>query len=170
MSIAAVLGVGIVGTAPSIQDPMTSTDKDREIVKEIATINLSEIELGKLAYENGTSSFGKTYGERMMHDHKEAQSELESIASRMEVYLPKGMDSKHQAMWAHLSRTRGAAFDRMYSKDMMMGHEKVFFKFKKWEDEVSDSGLKAYIVKYRPIIQTHQIIAREAYNQKGTSW
>lgn len=152
------------------QMPMMMSQSDADIVREMATINLSEIELGKLAMQNGSAGFGRDYGSLMVDDHTKAQDELASLASRTDTWLPVGMDVKHRAMHAHLCRMSGEAFDRSYARDMSNGHEEVYWKMMKWRDQVSDPAIKSYIDKYAPIVMSHQITAREAWNMRFWWW
>lgn len=152
------------------QTSMMLSKSDAEIMREIAIVNLSEIEIGKLAMQNGSAGFGRDYGSMMVDDHTAAQNELASLAARTDTWLPVGMDVKHRAMYTHLFRVVGDAFDRSYSRDMAMGHEAVYGKMMMWRDQVSDTALKSYIDKYAPIVRSHQITAREAWNMLYWWW
>jgi putative membrane protein len=92
--------------------------------------NLAEVQLGKMASEKASNSDVKAFGQMMVKDHTEANSELKQIAMRMNIQTPAQIDQKHKDLSDKLSKLSGAEFDREYINAMVMGHEEVLGKLR----------------------------------------
>jgi len=75
---------------------------------------MTEVQLGLLAADQGTSQDVRDFGSKMVVDHGKANDELKSIASSKNITLPEKLDTKHQAMVDKMSKMSGAAFDKAY--------------------------------------------------------
>src|SRR5437763_14745814 len=64
------------------------TQPDMNFMKEAAAGGLAEVELGKLAQQNGQSDQVKQFGARMVTDHGNANQQLTSLASGKGMTLP----------------------------------------------------------------------------------
>src|SRR2546429_9944716 len=76
---------------------------DRHFITEAAEDGLAEVELGKIAQQNASSAEVKQFGQRMADDHSKANQELEGIASKLGVTVPKQPGGKHAKMVKELS-------------------------------------------------------------------
>src|SRR6266550_654176 len=74
------------------------SQKDMEFMKNAAIGGMAEVELGKLAQQNGHSQQVKDFGSRMVQDHSQAGDQLKSIAQQKGVQLPDQLDGEHRAM------------------------------------------------------------------------
>src|SRR5437879_52611 len=68
---------------------------DMSFVKDAAIGGLAEVELGKLAQQNGQDNQVKQFGARMEQDHGKANDELSKIATGKGMTLPQQLDAKH---------------------------------------------------------------------------
>jgi putative membrane protein len=139
---------------------MSLTSSDQKFALEAAMGGMAEVEMGRLAVQHGSSAAVKQFGQRMVDDHSQANSELMQLASTKGITLPTGLDAKHQSEIAKMSQLSGAAFDRAYSKEMVKDHEKDVALFQKQSMRGADSDLKSLAAKTLPTLQEHLQMAR----------
>jgi len=136
------------------------TAKDRDFMMDAAMGGLEEVALGHIAAQKGTSDAVKQFGERMVTDHTQANTELTTLASSKGVTLPTTLDEKHQKDITKLSAMSGAEFDRAYSKMMLSDHNKDVSEFEKQSTKATDPDLKAFASKTLPTLQEHLQLAK----------
>jgi putative membrane protein len=105
------------------------TSQDRDFLMDAAMGGLEEVELGRLAAQQGTSEAVKQFGQRMVDDHSKANTELMTLAQTKGITLPTALDEKHQKDVTKLTAMSGADFDRAYSKMMLSDHTKDVSEF-----------------------------------------
>lgn len=139
---------------------MAVSSADRKFATTAAMDGMTEVELGRLAAERGSSDAVKQFGQRMVDDHSKANDELKQWAETAGVMLPTALDAKHQAMVAKMSGLSGAAFDKAYAKEMVKAHTKAVQLFQREADRGTDSGLKSFASSKLPTLQEHLQMAR----------
>ena len=87
----------------------TGMAADMRFAKNAAVGGMTEVKLGQLAAEKGSSDQVKQFGQKMVDDHSKAADELKSIAAANKMTLPTSLDAKHQAMVDKLSGMTGEA-------------------------------------------------------------
>jgi len=141
--------------------------QDRNFLMDAAMGGLMEVELGRLAAQQGTSDAVKQFGQRMVDDHSKANQELMSVASSKGITLPTEIDEKHRKEMTKLSGLSGAEFDREYGKMMLSDHRKDVSEFEKQSTRGTDADLKAFASKTLPTLQEHLQMAEALPGAKG---
>ena len=136
------------------------SSRDRDFVMEAAMGGMMEVELGRVAAQQGTSDAVKQFGQRMVDDHSKANAELMTLATSKGITLPTTIDEKHREDVTKLSAMTGAEFDRAYAKRMLRDHEKKLSNFEKESNRGSDPDIKAFAAKTIPTIQEHLQMAK----------
>lgn len=131
------------------------TSQDRNFIMDAAMGGMMEVELGRIAAQQGMSDAVKQFGQRMVDDHSKANSELMSLASSKGITLPAELDAKHREHVTKLSGMSGADFDREYTKMMVSDHRKDVSEFEKESTRATDPDLKAFATKTLPTLQEH---------------
>jgi putative membrane protein len=131
------------------------TSQDRNFVMDAAMGGMMEVELGRVAAQQGMSDAVKQFGQRMVDDHSQANTELMSLASSKGITLPAQLDEKHREHVTKLSAMSGADFDREYGKMMLSDHRKDVSEFEKQSTRGTDADLKAFASKTLPTLQEH---------------
>jgi putative membrane protein len=139
---------------------------DMKFAMTAAQDGMTEVELGRLAVQKGTSDAVKQFGQRMIDDHSTANQQLMQLASSKGMTLPTTLDAKHAAMVAKFQRLSGAQFDRAYAKQMVQDHRKAVDLFQKEADRGMDADLKAFASQTLPTLQGHLSMA-QALNGGG---
>ncbi len=135
------------------------SSQDRNFIMDAAMGGLEEVELGRVAAQQGMSAEVKQFGQRMVDDHSQANSELTSLASSKGITLPTELDQKHRSEVTKLSGMSGADFDREYTKMMVSDHRKDVSEFEKQSTRGTDADLKAFATKTLPTLQEHLRLA-----------
>ncbi|MEO8627682.1 MAG: DUF4142 domain-containing protein [Betaproteobacteria bacterium] len=156
----------IVQNASADQTTAASTDSkvsaaDRKFMRNAAMDGMAEVELGRIASQNGASDQVKQFGQHMVDDHGKANDELKSLAQTKGVSLPEKTDSKHTKLIAHMQKLSGAAFDRAYVSEMLKDHKADVAAFNKESTHANDADLKAFAAKTTPTLKSHLQMAQQ---------
>jgi putative membrane protein len=146
---------------------MSSQDKD--FVMEAAMGGLMEVDLGRIAAQQGSTDAVKQFGQRMVDDHSKVNSELASLASTKGITVPAELDEKHRNEVTKMSKLTGAEFDRAYSKMMLNDHVKDVAAFEKQSKKATDPDLKAFAAKTLPTLQEHLQMAKALTSTSGAT-
>jgi putative membrane protein len=147
----AITSSGMSSTGHESAKPLS----DKQFIMMAAQGGMTEVDLGKVATENGSSSQVKGFGARMVKDHSMADDELKSIAEKKGVTLSSSLDAKHQAMVDKMSKLSGPAFDKAYINGMVRDHEKTVAMFKEESESGQDPEVKAFAAKTLPTLEDH---------------
>jgi putative membrane protein len=128
---------------------------DTSFIETAAQGGMTEVELGKLAEQNASSSDVKQFGTRMVTDHSKADADLKSIADKKGVTVPSTLDAKHQAMVTKFQHLSGPAFDKAYVHMMVKDHEKDASVFRAESQEGTDPDVKAFAGDTLKVIEMH---------------
>jgi len=140
---------------------------DRAFVMEAAMGGMMEVELGRVAAQQGTSDAVKQFGQRMVDDHSKANDELKQVATTKGLTLPAELDEKHKNDLAKMSKLTGAEFDKAYSKAMLSDHNKDVAAFEKQSKKGTDPDIKAFAAKTLPTLQEHLQLAKALNGEKA---
>jgi putative membrane protein len=105
--------------------PGAANVSDIVFIKSISFGSRAEVELGKLADSRASDAGVKSFAQRMVKDHGEANGKLASTARAAKVELPKDLDAEHVAAREELSRLNGRDFDLKYVDAQIKDHQKA---------------------------------------------
>jgi len=128
---------------------------DKIFVMKAAQGGMTEVNLGQLAADKGTSHTVKDFGEEMVTDHGNANTQLNSIAISKGITLPSKLDSKHQEMVDNLEGLSGADFDKAYVEAMIVAHTKDNSLFSKEATFGKDADIKSFAAKTDEMVKMH---------------
>ena len=96
-----------------------------EFVHEIALMNLSEIELSRMALDKSASGDIKSFAQQVINDDEAAGNQLKEIVSGHQIDWPSQLDDKYKGSVDDLAKEQGLDFDRDYAKAMVDGHQNL---------------------------------------------
>jgi putative membrane protein len=96
---------------------------DGDFVHDVASKNMAEIELSRMALDKATSADIKTFAQKVIADHGVAGDQLKSVVSGRPIDWPAQLDDKHREAADELAKKQGADFEREYVKAMVEGHQ-----------------------------------------------
>ena len=144
-----------------------SAKGDQAFADKAAVAGMAEVELGKMATQQGSNAKVKSFGQTMVTDHTKSGDELKSIAKAKNITLPTTLDATHQATRDKLAKLSGAEFDRAYMDAMVMGHQTVASEMTTEANGGTDPQLKAFAAKTLPTVQMHLKMAQDIQKEVG---
>lgn len=130
-------------------------------VTAVVETGLFEIAAGELAQANTSNAAVHTFGYLMITNHEELARELEPIAHKMNIEVPRSMGTANQQMLDQLKALKGAAFDKAYLAHMVQGHEQAVQLFDKERKSSPPNDLTRWAARTVPVIREHLRLAKE---------
>ena len=158
--------VGNPNSRPNVNQPDVQRVDDKKFLQDAAMGGLTEVALGKLAVEKGSSDAVKQFGQKMIDDHTKANDELKQLATAGSVNVPDALDSKHQSRVDKLAKLSGADFDKAYIKDQVKYHQQNVKEFQQEEQYGSVTEVKSLASKALPALQQHLELAKDLDKSK----
>lgn len=152
------------GASPDIRPSESTIDPfsaDKKFVKDAAEGSLTEVELGKLAQEKGSSEAVKEFGSRMVEDHGKASQELQQLATKTGLEVPSELPRKAKKAHEKLAKLSGPEFDKAYAKMMMNDHKGDAKSFDRQAKDGKIPEVKEFAAKNLPTIQEHKKLAEQ---------
>lgn len=136
-------------------------DPDKYFMLCASMMNLAEISAGRLAERRSQHEDVKAFGQRMVKDHTQANSELARLAQKAGLSMPAQADESHAMMIMHLSKLKAEDFDAEYASLMVAEHAKAVALFEAKAKSAKDPDLKAWSEKTLQHLKHHLEAARE---------
>jgi putative membrane protein len=165
LTIITLTTVALLGSVAAV--PAASSKADRAFITEAIEGNLAEVEMGKLAQQNGQSQDVKSFGQMLVTDHSAANQKAMEVASQMGVTPPSKPNAKQKAMYDKMSKLSGAAFDKAFAKEMVADHKKDIAAFKKEAKKKNDPAAE-FASNTLPTLQKH-LEAAQKLNTGGSA-
>jgi putative membrane protein len=127
MKVKTLLYTLACGAAVTISHPVYAQthhrgSSDALFAKKAAAGGLTEVELGKLAQQNGDSQDVKDFGAKMVTDHSTINDNLKTIATKDKLTIPDKPTDDQTDMIKTLGKKTGKAFDTAYIRAMVKAH------------------------------------------------
>ena len=110
-----------VGTAGRAENSVSSGDRD--FVRDVAVMNMAEIELSRTALQKAAGADVKKFAQMMIDDHPPAGDKLKAVAAQHRIEVPAQLDDKHREHGEKLAAKQGLEFDKDYADAMVDGHQ-----------------------------------------------
>jgi putative membrane protein len=134
---------------------------DQAFVTKLAGVNMAEVELGTLAKDKASSRDVKAFAQRMIDDHRKANTELKTVADHQHLTWPTALPADAVALKDKLSKLSGSAFDHAYVDAMVMGHGEALTEVKAEAQSGTDPEVKAWAMKASSVVQAHLTHAQD---------
>jgi putative membrane protein len=105
--------VGTAGTAAK------DAKSNEDFVHDVALINLTGIELSRMALAKDASPELKVFAQTMIDEHGGANDKLKNAIGGTQIGLPTQLDEKHKKPVHELANKQGADFERGYTEAMV---------------------------------------------------
>jgi putative membrane protein len=134
---------------------------DKAFLKKAAEVNMTQVELGKLAEEKGSSPAVKEFGKHMVEDHTKANEELAATASKVNAEVPTDLSGKGKKTREKLAKLSGPDFDKAYAKQMVNDHREDVQSFTDEARLGRQPEVKNFAAKTLPTMQEHEKMAED---------
>lgn len=129
--------------------------QDQSFVTSANMSNSAEIRLGQLALSRSANAGVKTFAQMMVTEHTQAQTDLSSVASGINVSVKDSVDAQHQMLMSRLDTLNGLAFDTVYINSQIKDHQANVSLFQSEVSTGTNQSVKDYASKYLPHLQMH---------------
>jgi len=133
------------------------SEKDKTFMKNAAKGGMEEVEMGKMAEQQGQTTDVKNFGKRMVTEHTIANNELMQLAIGKKFTLPKEQPK--------VEKFNTASFDKEYMADMVKDHQKDLAEFQNEAKNGSDPDLKAWASKTSEMVKKHLALAKSVQSK-----
>lgn len=135
---------------------ITNMENDALFAAQAASNNLLQIQLAQAAIDKAVSPEVEELAIELSKDHRQMQSELESLATQMQLVLPTSLGATDQQTFDSVDKESGIAFDLAYIKVMESLHENMLKRYEDMSKNGTSMQIKQYASKQVPLLQVHQ--------------
>jgi putative membrane protein len=140
---------------------------DKHFVSEALKGGQAEVQMGKLAEQQGNSSDVKSFGRRMVQDHTKMGEQMKGVAGEEGITPPTSPTILQQAEIKKLKGLSGDAFDQEYIKTMVKDHETDLNDFKKESQDGKSAKVKDAASQGASVISEHLTMIRQIAQAHG---
>jgi putative membrane protein len=146
---------------------LAADNASQAFLKKAIEGNYAEIEMGKLAQQNGKTDNVKQFGQMLSDDHTAANQKAIDAAKSMGVTPPDGPNARQKADYDRLAKLTGERFDRDFARHMVTDHEKDLADYKKEAKQADAAG--DYAKTEVDVLQKHFDSAKSLRSIKSSS-
>ncbi len=141
---------------------------DRQFIIDAAQGGMAEVSLGQMAMQRATSNAVKQYGQRMVREHTQANTELMRLATQKGVTPPTDMGPRYRAAMERLSQLPRTSFDQAYINEAgINAHLESQAVYQRQVQLGQDQDLKAFAARILPRVVNHLQMARDLTGNTG---
>ncbi len=138
---------------------------DSEFATAATSDNLLASALSALAAQKATALEVKDFGKQTDADHTELQSQLQAIANRTGLVLPKMMSHDDRKTYDDVDDRKYLGFDKKYLREMGELHERAIKRFSEAAEKVATPELRAYAAETLPKLRAHATHTAELFKR-----
>ena len=131
------------------------SDSAKQFMMAAASGGNTEVMASQVALTMAKNDRVKNFANMMVNDHTQANNELKSMATRMNVTLPDSVMPKQHDELETLRKTSGKNFDKQYMDMMVKDHKETVAKFQKASQNLDNNDLKTWASNTLPKLQMH---------------
>jgi putative membrane protein len=129
-------------------------------LRQAALTDNSEIQLGALAEQRGSSEAARDAGRRLQADHRASQARSAPLMARYRLRPPAGVLPEARAEMRRLQRLSGRAFDRELATFNVSAHQRAIALFQA-QARSGDRDTAAFAREQLPVLRHHLQMARD---------
>jgi putative membrane protein len=172
MKVKPFLYLLILGSAVAIPHSASAkvhskVSADALFAKKAAAGGLTEVELGKIAQQNGDSQDVKDFGAQMVTDHGKINDNLKALATKDSLTIPDKPTTDQQALIDKLGKETGKAFDTAYIHAMVKAHVGDKALFTQEASDATNPDLKQFATDSLTVIKDHLAMIQQIAGSHG---
>ena len=159
LPVAHELGASGDADAPG-SDPVKAADLD--VLQKLHDANQTEIQMGHLAEEKGSTKAVKAFGRRLVTDHTAADQKVSDFLRRHGLDLA-ALATTSSADAAHKTTAdkAGVEFDRAFASQMVIDHHKLIDLLQDGRRNTGSVELRELYGDFLPVLQAHKRQAQD---------
>jgi putative membrane protein len=160
---------------PGAVPPLTTQDQqpadplalDRQFAKNAIENSAAEVELGKIAQQNGSSDTAKQLGKRMVEVHSQTSEELKQAAAKANIQVASEPPRKARKAADKLNKLSGADFDRAFAREVMKLQKDDLKQYTRESKAGQSPDLKQCASRVMPALEENRKMAEQLENNAG---
>jgi putative membrane protein len=137
---------------------------DRAFVVRALGVNQTEIVLGQMALERGTTAEVRAMGEKMVQRHTELARQLRGLAQIDPASEPQALSSDQQRTVAQLAAVSARDFDVSFKNTVGAGHVEELAMYRQEARQATDPRLGALVTRRVAALEQSLASASQASN------
>jgi putative membrane protein len=162
MKLSSLAIIAMFATSPAFAAGKPS----QAFLKKAIEGNFAEIQMGKLAQQNGQSDDVKKYGQMLVEDHTAGNQKAMDAAKSLGMTPPDGPNAKQKADYGKMSKMTGPRFDRDFATEMVADHAKDLAEYK--EEAKQSDAAGEYAKGQIEVLQKHLDAAKSLRSTKSS--
>jgi putative membrane protein len=163
-----LVALAVVPQAP-LHAQLEALRQDSRFIFDAASSNLLEIRLGQLAQSKAVNSSVKQFGQQMVTDHSNLQTQLTATISKSGTDFKPGMNDEDKKEAERLDKLSGAEFDRQYMTSTIQHHQQDVAEFQSMSSSARSAEARQIATTGLPVVQRHLTMATQVGAQVGVT-
>jgi putative membrane protein len=139
-----------------------AADIDQTTLSKIHQINQMEIKMANLALKNASAPEVKSYAQRLVRDHSDADLMVKEVATKDRITLvDEPLAAADKKDMQNLMSLTGSDFDVAYQKVMTDGHQKAIKMLTDIQSKLKRQDVRDLVVKLLPNFAHHEALAQQ---------
>ena len=174
-TLAAVVALGMWGVTVQA-DPPADVTKAQKILSDLHHANQMEIVMGQMAKDKGASEQVRSYGDRLVKDHQDADQKVQQLAKKDGITLvapsttgvfDRIAASREKDTMSELSKKTGTDFDKAFTDAMVSDHKRDINSLESDRNSIKQSDIRDLIASLLPTLQQHLDQAQQIQQRNG---
>jgi putative membrane protein len=124
-------------------------------------LGMYELQLSQLAASNGLDADVKNLAATLVKDHRDINTNIQSIASNNNFVLPTNLNIDHQRTLQDITKLNGADFDKKYINTIINAHEESVDSYKDAYKNLAAGDTKNFAGQALPALEDHLSMAKK---------
>ena len=150
--------------APAVPAPHQPNQADRMFIIAASLGGTAEVNLGKLAEQKTQNNSVKTFAQRMVHDHSDANAALAKLSEADHVVVDQP-DPEHKQIYDGLSGLNGPEFDIEYLRAQVQDHQRAVQLLEYEIGSGEDADVQRLAAQLLPTVFMHLEMAKDILAQ-----
>ncbi|HLI21721.1 MAG TPA: DUF4142 domain-containing protein [Stellaceae bacterium] len=121
--------------------------------------DISEVKIGQLAEQQGSTAAVRDFGKTLVTDHTNAEDQAKTTAKQINVTPPDQPTAEAQDEYDKLAKLKGTAFDNEFAQYMVKDHQQDIATFK--DEAAAKNGPASTLAEQQlPVLQKHLQMAQ----------
>lgn len=139
-------------------------------IDEASAKGIAEIETAKLALDKSEAEDIRTFAQKMIDDHTQANQKLAELASQHDdLELSDEATPMDKAKAMILQFREGDNFDQAYANNQVVAHEQTIELFREYAQNGENAELKQFAEQTLPKLEQHLKHAQELASTHGSN-
>lgn len=146
------------------KQPSSRSDSNtggNEFIAQALQDSLAEMKLCEIALQKASNDDIKMFAQQMIDDHGQMERDIERLASKKQLGLPKDASAENNAKIEKLAKLSGQDFDKKFIELNVKEHEKDIKIFRHYAEQETDAEIKAFAEKCEKMLSHHLNTAKD---------